>query len=129
MILIIHDKLTIEDLQERFSLCFPYLKIEFYKKPYHCKAASSENDRIDPKCRIGDVRKNHNLGQLEIKSFNLIGKVENEFKDRFGLYIQIYRNKNGGWIQTKSTESCLLKEQGSFSEYAKVSILQNQTSR
>ena len=123
MILTINDNLAIEDLQERFSLCFPHLKIEFYKKPHHWKAASSEKDRIDPQTRIGDIRKKHNQGELEIKSFDLAGKVENEFRDRFGLYVQIYRNENGDWIQTTSTDSCSLKDQGSFSDHAKVSIL------
>lgn len=122
MILTIHDNLTIEDLQERFSLCFPHLKIEFYKKPHHWKAASSEKDRIDPKIRVGDIRKKHNQGQLEIKSFDLAGKVENEFRDRFGLYVQIYRNENGDWVQTTSTDTCSLNEQNAFSEHAAVSI-------
>jgi hypothetical protein len=123
MILSIHDSLTIEDLQERFSLCFPHLKIEFYKKPHRWKAYSSEKNKIDPKSKIEDIRKKHNQGELEIKSFDLAGKVEQEFRDRFGLYVQIYRNENGDWLQTTSTDSCSLNEQGAFSEHAKTSIL------
>ena len=123
MILNIHDNLTVEDLQDRFSLCFPNLKIEFYKKPHRWKASSSEENRIDPKSRIGDIRKKRYQGQIEIKSFDLSGKVENEFRDRFDLNVQIFRNENGEWIQTTSTDACSLTEQGSFSEHAKNSIL------
>lgn len=123
MILNIHDDLSVEDLQDRFSLCFPHLKMEFYKKPHHWGASSPDNSRIDPKSRIGDIRKKHYWGQLEIKTWDAVGKVETELRERFGLYVQIFRNENGDWIQTTSTDSSSLKEQTDFSEHAKNSLL------
>ena len=122
MILNIHDNLLVEELQERFSECFPHLKIEFYKKPHHWKAASSEDDLIQPKARIGDIRKKHNAGSVEIKSWNTAGEIEARLRHGFGLNVQIFRNENNGWIQTTSTDTCSLKKQSEFSEHARTSI-------
>jgi hypothetical protein len=122
MILNIHDNLLVQDVQERFSECFPNLKIEFYKTPHHWKKESSE-DCIDPKTTIGVIRKKHDPGTLEIKSSHTAGEVERNFKNLFDLNVQVFRNENGDWIQTTTTDTCTLNEQKEFSEHAKTSIL------
>ena len=127
MLLTIQDNLSVQDLQERFSRCFPDLKIEFYKTPHHWKKESLEKDHIDPKTLIGDIRKKHNPGTLEIRSSNTTGEIEKKFRTFFGLNVQIFRNENQYWIQTTTTDTCTLNEQKEFSDYAKNSILPKST--
>jgi hypothetical protein len=111
MIIHIDDRYTVGDIQERFQKCFPLLKIEFYRTSHTWKKHSSLHDIIDPIDTIGSIRKTHEPGILDIKSWYQTGQVEREFKERFGLNVQIYRKRKGGWVQTISTDNLTLKEQ------------------
>ena len=122
MLIHIHDNLFISDLQERFSKCFQSLKIEFYKKAHRSKKPSPESDIIGPDKRIGEIRRNHNSGKLEIKSSFTAQQVENEFKKKFGLNVQIFRKENGGWVQTSGTDTYNLLQQSEMSKHADLSI-------
>lgn len=126
MVLNIHDNLLVEDLQECFSNSFPNLKIEFYKKSHYWKKESS-GDCIDPKTRIGEIRKKHDPGTLEIKASHTAGEVERNFKNLFGLNVQVFRNENGDWIQTTTTDPCTLYEQKEFLEHARTSLFPKST--
>jgi hypothetical protein len=111
MIIHIDDRLTVADIQERFEKCFPLLKIEFYRTAHTWKKHSSLHDIIDPIETIGSIRKKHEPGILDIKSWYQTGQVERDFRERFGLNVQIYRKRKDGWVQTISTDNLTLKEQ------------------
>ena len=122
MIIHIHDNLLISDLQERFSKCFPSLKIEFYTKPHSPKCRSNEEFLINPENRVGNIRVNQNEGNLEIKSWYTVSRVEKDFRDKFGLNVQIFRKENGEWIQTCKTDKFSLHTQQEMSDHAATSI-------
>jgi hypothetical protein len=123
MLLRIHDNLLIEDLQEKFSLCFPCLKIEFYSMPHHWKKGSLQKDIISPKNRVGDIRKNHSDEILEIKSSDKVGEVEKKLKKMFGLNVQIFRKENNCWIQTTSTDVFTLEGEAELSKKSKTTLI------
>lgn len=100
MLLEIDDTKTIADLQERFNLCFPQLKIEFYTRPHHWQENSADNLKIDPQTLIGKIRTNHQPGVLEIKSWNKTGEVEQNFRNLFGLHVQVFYNDHHSWKQS-----------------------------
>ena len=108
MLLHIHNNLFIEDIQDHFSECFPWLKIEFYKNPLHWKNGSSEKDRIDPKTKIGDISRNHKVGILQIKSTDTVAHVENCLKTLFDLNVRVFRKENSCWIQATATDNYTL---------------------
>ena len=111
MIMEIDDSKTIDDIQERFSLCFPYLKIEFYNQPHHWEESSEVKDLIDPGTLIGDIRKKHTPGVLEIKSWYKTGEVEQLFKKLFGLNAQIFRLEKNKWKQSTASDNMTLARQ------------------
>ena len=111
MIIHIDNRLTVGDIQERFEKCFPLLKIEFYRTSHSWKRHSSLHDIIYPIETIGSIRKIYEQGIFDIKSWYQTGKVEMDFRDRFGLNVQIYRKRKGGWVQTVSSDNLTLKEQ------------------
>ena len=115
MLLNIHDNLLLEDIQEHFSECFPSLKIEFYRHPHHWKTGSVLQDQLDAKMKVGDIRKKHDPGVLNIKSTDTTGHVESLFRDRFGLNVQIFRKAKSCWIQSISTDNYSLRQQSEFS--------------
>ena len=111
MILYIDDTRRIIDLQEKFNECFPHLKIEFYARPHHWKESSLQQELIDPSKKIGEIRKNHVHGTLEVRSSYQTGRIEQDFKKIYGLNVQIFRRENGKWHQTASSDKLTLAEQ------------------
>src|SRR4051794_17004548 len=107
----IDNNKKVSDLKEKFNECFPNLKLEFYDKRHKWLHASLEVHRIKEDRKIGEIRKKHNTGILEIKSWEETGDVEQHFKDQFGLYVQIFRNENNHWIQSEKSDKLTLAEQ------------------
>ena len=119
MLIHIHDNLTLADLQERFTKCFPNLKIEFYSEPHHYKELTAENFMYRSNEVIGTIKKDFNQGELEIKSWDKAFHVEKSFKNNFGLNVQIFRNANGKWLQTSETDNYTLSELNEMSQKSK----------
>jgi hypothetical protein len=116
MILQIDDTMTIEEVQDRFSECFPFLKIEFYSKPHKKFQPSDKRFMLDKRLRINQIRKEHFNGAIEIKSWHATAKIERELKDEFGLYVQIFRRDAvSGWVQTSLSDDFTLEQQSRFS--------------
>ena len=118
MIIHIHDNLTISDLQERFTKCFPNLKIEFYSKPHQYKELTAENFMYKGDELIGNLKIDFDQGELEIKSWDKAFNLEKSFRDDFGLNVQIFRNANAKWLQTSETDKYTLSELNEMSQQA-----------
>ena len=108
MQLLIHDNLQLEDVQERFSDCFPGLKIEFYEES-PCKRLPGVDNRIDPDTYIGEIRRQHYSGIFEIKSWYTVDEVEQGFMAVFGLNVHVFHKENDTWVLTKNSRT--LREQ------------------
>ena len=106
----IHDSLTISDLQERFSMCFPSLKLEFCKKKHQWEEICSFNQLFPPHMLIGAIRKQHNNGALELKSWHKVGEAEKAFYDEFGLNVQICYRNGDRWIQSGKSDNITIGE-------------------
>lgn len=111
MLLKIDDNKTIEEIQDKFNECFPQLKLEFYNEPHKWNQRSEITDQLRCNCRIGDIRKQHNSGILEIKSWFKTGQVEQDLHDLFGLNVQIFRLYYDTWIQTSYSDDLTLQQQ------------------
>lgn len=115
MILHIHDNKTISDLQDKFNECFPSLKIEFYDHAHHYKEGSPEAHQISTDRTIGSIRKKHEQGEFVIKSWQTVASVEKEFREKYGLNVQVFRKANDKWIQTSATDPLTLRQQSDMS--------------
>lgn len=118
MLLKIFDHEKIDEIQDKFNECFPYLKIEFYSQPHKWHEGSSVDYLIQPGTFIEDIRNTHESGILSIKSWNKTGHVEQEFKRMFGLNVQIFRLHKDKWIQTIDSDELTLKEQSDLAQHS-----------
>ena len=89
----INDNTTIRHIQERFSDYYPYLQIEFYKKPHKKYEASEDKDLLFPGKTIGEVKQTHVSALMEIKPDSKVAEIEKEFMQRFGLSVQILKKE------------------------------------
>ena len=106
----INDNTTIRSIQETFSDFYPYLQLEFYKKPHDKYEASSADDSIFPGKTIGEIKQTHVSAILEIHPLSRVADIENEMMQRFGLAVQILRKEKDHWEQTTGMDDFTIKE-------------------
>ena len=111
MLLEINDNKPVAALQSKFSACFPYLKIEFYSKAHHWQSASDEKYLVLPQTLVGSIRNKQAAGLFDIKSYHKTGQVEKNFKQKWGLHVQIFRLQDNSWVQSTGTDDLTLHEQ------------------
>lgn len=83
----------------------------FYDESHGWQQASSNKHQLPINKTIGEVRKHHYPGSIEIHSWYKTGHIEQEFRNLFGLHIQILWSQGDTWIQTAGTDELTLEEQ------------------
>jgi hypothetical protein len=108
MLLEIDDSKTTGDLQDRFSLCYPLLRLQFCNKKHGWEQVCPERDILHEDVLISGLRKKHDPGTIEIKSWQKVGRIEKEFFTKFGLSVQICYRSGRHWIQTGKSDNMTL---------------------
>lgn len=83
-------------IQEEFSHVFPELKIAFHAKPSHAGAAPSEKMVTHKSKTLQECRSVHNEGHIEILPTMSISDIQNNFRDIFGLSVEISQKAESG---------------------------------
>lgn len=91
MIIELGKDLKVQDLEEEFSLFYPYLKIELEA--------------------IGGLEEIRKSGSVEIKSTMTLSDVRHLFKDELHMFPNFFRKKNGEWIAITDESGLTLKEE------------------
>lgn len=110
----INDTTRLGEIQQVFSDFYPYLQLRFYNRQHKIYEASADDDLLPPDHTIGEVRKTHVSGLLEILPLYKTADVEREFRDRFALSVQVLRKEKDGWVQTTGMDDFTLKELNEF---------------
>ena len=111
MKLIIDGARQIHDVQKDFNEAYPYLKIEFFKQGNKKAIQPSAKNILNHSLTIDDARRLHNNGRLEIKDAMKVGELEYEFKEQYGLNVQVFRKSGNIWLETTMTDDWTLKQQ------------------
>ena len=107
----IDDSKTLEDVKNEFSGVFPYLKIEFFEKAHSDGAGSPKSELIDENLSIGNIRTQHNEGEVEINAEMAVGEVERRFEENYGIHVQVFRKSGDIWLETSATDDWSLADQ------------------
>ena len=111
MIIKINHKTTVRDVQRKFNLAYPFLKIEFSDKPHKQGEQVRKGHWLDSAFRLLDIAKKPQPGWIAIQPWQKVGSVEEFFKETFGLFPQIFRKQYERWIETAGTDVFTLEEQ------------------
>ncbi len=114
--MLITDDRTISDIQAEFQKKFPYLKIEFYVASHEEGEVSSDRTLLDSSKTIADVRTATNAGELSINGHLKVSTLEGNFRDIYGLNVQVFRRSRKIWLQTTATDEWTLAEQNDLGE-------------
>jgi hypothetical protein len=112
----IHDQTSVKEIQDVFAVYYPFLRLNFYKKPHKHFEANPEKERLSENIVIADIIHTHIDSVLEMMPDQRIDAVEEEFLKRFGLSIQILKKEKGAWVQTTGLDSYSLKEVNELSK-------------
>ncbi len=128
MIIEIYDTQKLVEINNLFNNIYPFLKIEFYRRPHDWQAFSSLSDLLEDDLTVGEVsRKKHHTGFVEIHFWQKTGVIERYFKNRFGLNIQIFRQHADKWVQTVGTDELTLEQQNEVGRNATYELMHSNT--
>lgn len=106
---------TIQTLNEKFMVCFPYLKIQLFLKG-HKKFTGSHSKFMfnDPQVKISEVV--DCTFPIEIKFYKDMKTFEFEklLEDKFGIHAQIMRKSSASYLVTSQTDDWSLDEQNTM---------------
>ena len=111
MEILITDNKYIKEIQEEFQKRFPYLKIEFFRNVQKNGNPILKSQQISNKMSIGMVRDLHAEGTLNIDGSRRVEEIENDFQNKFGLSVEVFRKSGNMWIETTLTNHWSLLRQ------------------
>ncbi len=112
----INNERSIAEIKEEFNLIFPYLKLEFFTK-LHCQGeASLLKFKISSQKKLKEFRKQTTEGDIAISPEMTVADLEQQFRNEFGIGIQVFRKSGGIWLETILTDSWTLFEQNKQGE-------------
>jgi len=115
MIISIHDKRVIQDIQDEFTSQFPYLKLEFFTRPHKVSIVSPKSQKRNS-TTLGDCRTVNKKGNLEIVGEMTSRELEQQFRELYGLNVQLFRKSGSSWLETSVTDSWTLQKQNDQGE-------------
>ena len=106
MVLHISPDRTLSETQQDFNDVYRYLRLEFYRNSEPGVARKHINNSV--KLNAAGLKKN---GEIEISDTTVVGQLENEFLEKFGLHVQVSRKSGTIWLETTMTDNWTLKQQ------------------
>jgi hypothetical protein len=103
----INQHKTITEIQQEFSGLFPFLKIEFFKNAHNTFGGNSNKEIV----KSNEALKIKSGGEIQITENMSVNELEQQFKSRFGLNIQVFRKHGKTWIETTVTDNWTLVKQ------------------
>ncbi len=110
MKIVINNNRKIFAIQEEFSKVFPGLKIVFYAKPSRPGAAPSTKLVTHSSKTLQECRAIHKEGTIEILPSMNISDVKENFRDVYGLSVEIFQKAGNGKNENPVSDKLTLEE-------------------
>ena len=123
MVIDINDTTTIREIEGLFSTEYPYLNITFIHQVHDPGDEFLKQKAIPVDTTIGEIKKTHTSALIEIQPGNTIADIEKEFRQRFGLLVEILRKSDSHWILPAGADQLTLREQNELGRAASEHII------
>lgn len=98
---------AIAEIQKEFASLYPFLKLEFFKNAHNVFEGNSRREMVFRK-EITHLSKE---GEILVSDNMTVEQLEQEFKNQFGLNVQVFRKHGNSWIETTVTDNWTLQKQ------------------
>jgi hypothetical protein len=115
MIIFIKKNSLVKDIQEQFSACFPFLKIEFLKQSLNEKIVFKK-EYVIANDFFKRISSRKDEGEIHLSLKQTVAALESHFKEYFGVSIHVYRRSGNVWIETTLTNDWTLERQNKEGE-------------
>ena len=109
----INSNLTIGSIKEQFHSRFPFLDLKFFKPVWDQSFLHLTNEVFSGE-RLEEFQKPGNTSGFDITSTDLVSEVEQNFRKRFALDVQVVRHSGNTWLLTNKTDNYTLEQQNEF---------------
>lgn len=114
----------IKDIQKEFNVAYPFLKIEFFKLPFHEQNRKlQKNEKITRTEPVSKSEKFLKSGIINIDNKRTAAELENDFWEIFGLSIKLFRKSGSLWIETTLTDNWSLEKQNEEGAFMSAPII------
>jgi hypothetical protein len=111
------EGVTLSSVQKKFNEAFPYLKLEFFKRPDTSKKVPPKEELLRPdEVASRYVAANGSPINIDIDNKMTVAGLEDEFRAKTGLGVQVFRKFGSVWVETILTNDWTLEQQNSEGE-------------
>ena len=115
MKLFIENGTLTEDLRKIFTNCYPFLKIELYKKQFANGLSTIKKAPLAPALNLAKFINAAKKITIDINKNVTVAELENQFED-IGLMAEVFRKSGNMWIETTLTNNWTLQQQNTEGE-------------
>jgi hypothetical protein len=101
---------VIKDIKNVFSTCYPFLRIEFYNKPYAENHSLQKRNPLPGNFTLQQAMKVKGKGEIDISSSKTIAELGKDLAS-FGLFAEVFRRSGNVWVETSLTREWTLQQQ------------------
>jgi|SRR5690348_3006080 len=102
-----------EDVKKVFTACYPFLKIEFYKKTF--TNSQYKKETLPLNLPLVQLMKKPAKTIINIEKNKTVAELENDFL-LIGLKAEIFRKSGNVWVETSLTNNWTLQQQNAEAE-------------
>ncbi|MEP6464900.1 MAG: hypothetical protein ABJB05_01285 [Parafilimonas sp.] len=107
MKLFIEKETLAEDVKRIFTTCYPFLKIELYKKQF---ADNNATVKKEPVTSLNKLIYTKDKTVIDISYNVTVAELENQFAV-IGLVAEVFRKSGNVWVETSLTDNWTLQQQ------------------
>lgn len=112
MDILVNQKMTIAEVQDKFNDHFPNLKLEFYTQAHEEGEGTPDEFKISGDKLISEVSQTTGKeAEVSLHGNLKTSTLEEMFENSFGLHVQVFRKSGNIWLQTTKTDEWTLSEQ------------------
>lgn len=101
----------ISDIQKEFNDVYPFLKLEFFNNKSFARKNFSSSQIIPNNRKLSDGILGLVKDNIEIAEDMKVSDLENLFRDKFRLAVQVFRKSGNLWLETTMTDDWTLLQQ------------------
>lgn len=107
MKILIKKESKVEDICKFFTACYPFLKIELYKKPLY---NSSKKEALPFSQPLGQLVNDNFKKSIAVSDTTTVAELEDCFS-LIGLKAEVFRKSGNVWVETSLTNNWTLQQQ------------------
>jgi hypothetical protein len=111
MSVVVLPQTKLSEIQDIFKEKFPFLKIEFFKNENKKSVGPLRDQLVNPEKTVGEISVNKVGVTILFEVGTQVSHLEKDFKEKLGLFVQVFRRSGNVWLQTTRTVEWTLGDQ------------------